>query len=265
MAEEFARNRQYEYRANSNLVLEADRDALIERARSVGIEHQLVTGTDVRHSIAAAALAERAQAHLSATAGVHPHHAKDVGDDWTRTLRGLLAHACVRAVGETGLDFYRDDCDPRTQKERFSRHIGAARQTKKPLIIHTRNAAKETLELMQAEQASKAGGVMHCFAEDWATAKGALDLGFYISFSGIVTFKNAQDLREVAQKVPLDRLLVETDAPYLAPVPFRGKRNEPAFVKHTAECLADLRGLELSELAALTTENFFRLFNRAEK
>ena len=118
---------------------------------------------------------------------------------------------------------------------------------------------------MQAEQASKAGGVMHCFAEDWATAKGALDLGFYISFSGIVTFKNAQELREVAQKVPLDRLLVETDAPYLAPVPFRGKRNEPAFVRHTAECLADLRGLELSELAALTTENFFRLFNRAEK
>ena len=167
------------------------------------------------------------------------------------------------AIGETGLDFYRDDCDARTQTERFARHIRAARRAKKPLIVHTRDAAKETLDLLQSEEASQSGGVMHCFAEDWATAKGALDLGFYISFSGIVTFKNAQEIRDVARKVPLDKILVETDAPYLAPVPFRGKRNEPAFVRHTAECIAELRGLDLPELAELTTENFFRLFNSA--
>ncbi|HBP84179.1 MAG TPA: DNAase [Gammaproteobacteria bacterium] len=242
-----------------------DLSGVLDRAFSADVGHLLCVCVNLADFHRVLAIANRSK-HISASVGVHPNTQLEPNDEpLQEQLEILASDRKVVAIGETGLDFYRDDCDPRTQKERFSRHIGAARQTKKPLIIHTRNAAKETLELMQAEQASKAGGVMHCFAEDWATAKGALDLGFYISFSGIVTFKNAQDLREVAQKVPLDRLLVETDAPYLAPVPFRGKRNEPAFVKHTAECLADLRGLELSELAALTTENFFRLFNRAEK
>ena len=210
-------------------------------------------------------LADRSE-NISASVGVHPNTPLEVTEEPSvDTLAALADHPKIVAIGETGLDYYRTSCDVDRQRERFARHIRAARCVQKPLIVHTRSAAGETIELMKSEEAGGAGGVMHCFGEDWDTAKAALDEGFYISFSGIVTFKNAQTLRDVAKKVPLDRILVETDAPYLAPVPFRGKTNEPAYVKHTAECLAEIRQMDLNSFADLTTENFFRLFDSAKR
>ena len=168
-----------------------------------------------------------------------------------------------KASGETGLDYYWHKDAPEWQRARFRTHIRAARRCAKPLIIHTRDSAADTLRLMQEEGAGEAGGVMHCFTETLEVAKGALDLGFYISFSGIVSFKTAASLREVARYVPADRLLVETDAPYLAPVPFRGKTNQPAYVRHVAEAVAAARGETLEAVAEVTTRNFFRLFKDA--
>ena len=179
------------------------------------------------------ALAER-HAHLWASVGVHPDNADCEEPDLARLL-ALADHPRVVAIGETGLDYYWHKDAPEWQRERFRVHIRAARATGKPLVIHTRNAAADTLRLMREEQAGEAGGVMHCFTERWEVAEAALELGFYISFSGIVTFRNAKELKEVARRVPLDRLLIETDSPYLAPVPHRGKTNEPGWVIHVAE------------------------------
>jgi TatD DNase family protein len=175
----------------------------------------------------------------------------------------------VLAIGETGLDYYRLNgrsiADMQWQRDRFTTHIRAARITRKPLVIHTRSASADTLRLMKEEGASPEtggpGGVLHCFTETWEVAKAALDMGFYISLSGIVTFKNAQDLRDVASKVPADRLLIETDSPYLAPMPYRGKTNEPSYVPHVAACIAEIRRMDLSQLAELTTSNTIKLFN----
>lgn len=201
---------------------------------------------------------------LSASVGVHPDH-HDTREPDVATLVRLAAHPRVVAIGETGLDYYRTEGDTEWQRERFRVHIRAARQAGKPLIIHTRAAAADTLRLMREEGAGEAGGVMHCFTEDWDTGRAALDLGFYLSFSGIVTFKNAAVLREVAARVPDDRLLIETDAPYLAPVPHRGKTNEPAFVRFVAACLAELRQQSIDRIAETTTDNFFRLFKHSQK
>ncbi len=197
--------------------------------------------------------------HLYASVGVHPDY-PDLREPTAAELVELARHPKVVAIGETGLDYYRLSGDLEWQRERFRIHIRAARQAAKPLIIHTRSAAADTLRIMGEEQAGEAGGVMHCFTEAWETAKGALDMGFYISFSGIVTFKNAKDLKEVARRVPPERLLVETDSPYLAPVPYRGKTNQPGWVKHVAEELAALQGLPYAEMATLTTQNFNKLF-----
>jgi TatD DNase family protein len=169
----------------------------------------------------------------------------------------------VVAVGETGLDYFRVEGDTEWQRERFRRHIRAARRVAKPLVIHTREAAADTLRILEEEGASEVGGVMHCFTETLAVAEAAMRLGFHISFSGIVTFKNAKDLKEVARRVPLERMLVETDSPYLAPVPHRGRTNEPAFVRHVAEEIAALRGIPFDTVAAATTRNFFALFRGA--
>ena len=171
----------------------------------------------------------------------------------------------VVAIGETGLDYFRIEGDLQWQRDRFVRHIQAAIGSDKPLIIHTREAAEDTMAILRDHGAAQCGAVMHCFAEDWAVAKQALDLGFYISFSGIVTFNSAETLREVARKAPLDRILVETDAPYLAPVPMRGKPNQPAFVAHTALRVAELKGVSIEELMQQTTDNFFRLFKAAQR
>lgn len=194
--------------------------------------------------------------------GVHPN---EIGcqEPSLADLLDLADDPRVIAIGETGLDYFRSEGDLGWQQDRFRLHIDAAKRSGKPLIIHNRDAKDDTLRILKEEQADLVGGVMHCFVEDWETAKRALDLNFYISFSGIVTFKTALELKEVAKKMPLDRLLVETDAPYLAPVPFRGKKNQPAYVKHVADCIAQLRGISFAEVAEHSTENFFRLFQHA--
>jgi len=205
------------------------------------------------------ALAEN-NPNFYASVGVHPDY-PDLQEPTVAGLLELARHPKVVAIGETGLDYYRLTGDLEWQRERFRVHIRAAREACKPLIIHTRAAAADTLRLMREEGAEQAGGVMHCFTESWEVAEGALALGFYISFSGIVTFKNAKDLKEVARRVPLDRLLVETDSPYLAPAPHRGRTNQPGWVKHVAEEVARLKGISFAEVAAQTTRNFINLFN----
>ena len=242
-----------------------DFPGVMSRAHDSGVGHLLCVSVNLQDFPAMLQLADRSE-NISASVGVHPNTPLEVTEEPSvDTLAALADHPKIVAIGETGLDYYRTSCDVDRQRERFARHIRAARCVQKPLIVHTRSAAGETIELMKSEEAGGAGGVMHCFGEDWDTAKAALDEGFYISFSGIVTFKNAQTLRDVAKKVPLDRILVETDAPYLAPVPFRGKTNEPAYVKHTAECLAEIRQMDLDSFADLTTDNFFRLFDSAKR
>lgn len=200
--------------------------------------------------------------HLFASVGVHP----DYPDTEEPSVDDLLTAAHdpkVVAIGETGLDYYRGSEPFDWQRERFRVHIRASRQSGLPLIIHTRSAAADTIRIMAEEGAQEAGGVMHCFTESWEVAQAAMELGFYISFSGIVTFKNAVDLQEVARRVPLERMLIETDSPYLAPVPYRGKRNDPSKVPHVAQKIADLRGIALAEVEARTTANFFELFSKA--
>ena len=204
------------------------------------------------------ALAEQ-YPHIYASAGVHPDY-EDVEEPDVARLVALATHPKVIAIGETGLDYYRLKGDLEWQRARFRTHIRAARASGKPLIIHTREAAADTLRIMAEENAAEASGVMHCFTESWEVAEAALAMNFYISFSGIVTFKNAKQLKEVAQRVPLDRMLIETDSPYLAPMPHRGKLNQPAYVKHVAEEIARLRGISVDEVGQRTTENFQRLF-----
>ncbi|WP_301101680.1 TatD family hydrolase [Propionivibrio sp.] len=205
-----------------------------------------------------------AEAHpkILASVGVHPE-ATDVREPTVAELVALARHPKVIAIGETGLDYYWHKDAPEWQRERFRTHIRAALESGKPLVIHNREATADTLRLLSEEGAEKVGGILHCFTETWEVAEKALDLGFHISLSGIVTFKNALTVKDVARQVPLDRLLIETDSPYLSPVPYRGKINQPGYVKHVAEEIARLRGISIEELAATTTNNFFRLFPQA--
>lgn len=207
----------------------------------------------------------KAHPNLFAAVGVHPDTDEDAREADLETLLALADDPKVIAIGETGLDYYRLQCDLEWQRERFRTHIRASRTSRKPLIIHTRSAASDTLRVLKEEDADEVGGVFHCFTEDAEVARQALDLGFHISFSGIVTFKNAIDLKAVAKTVPLDRLLVETDSPYLAPVPYRGKTNQPAYVFHVAEEIARLRDVSLETIMTATTDNFFNLFNQATR
>ena len=193
--------------------------------------------------------------------GVHPDY-QEVIEPSVDALLSRAQDQKVIAIGETGLDFYRNPDAASWQIPRFITHIQAARLCKKPLIVHTRAASADTIRVLAEQGARDCGGVMHCFTESWQVAQAALDLGFYISFSGIVTFKNADDIREVARKVPLDRLLIETDAPYLAPVPLRGRTNEPSFVTHVAAKIAAERNIEISALAQASKDNFFNLFGQ---
>jgi TatD DNase family protein len=233
--------------------------SLLERAKSNGIGHMLCVSVTLEDFPQVHSLAKQYE-HIFASVGVHPCY-QDVKEPSIEELVEIGSDDNIVAIGETGLDYFRvEDQDMTWQQERFKRHIAAANELNKPLIIHTREAKADTMRILKEEGADKCRGVMHCFAEDWETAKKALDLGFFISFSGIVTFKNAQQVQEVAQKCPLDRILVETDAPYLAPVPLRGKTNEPAYVKHTAEFVANLKGISFENLAEITTNNFFELF-----
>lgn len=242
--------------------LQADLAAVMAAMRASGVTHALTISTTLETFPAVRAVAE-SQANVWCSAGVHPDERRDGREASLEELTAMAAHPKVVAIGETGLDYFRVEGDTEWQRERFRTHIRAARACAKPLVVHTREAAEDTLRILREEGAREAGGVMHCFTESWDVARGAMDLGFYISFSGIVTFKNAQALKEVARRVPLDRMLVETDSPYLAPVPHRGKTNQPAYVRHVAEEIARLRAIPLEEVASFTTQNFFRLFRGA--
>lgn len=203
------------------------------------------------------------ESSLWASVGVHP----DYEDEIEPTMSDLMSrstHPKVVAIGETGLDYYRLKGDLEWQRQRFRTHIQAAKKVGLPLIIHTREARADTIRILREEGAEQVGGVMHCFTETWEMAQASMELGFMISFSGIVTFKNAKELQETAAKVPLDRLLIETDSPYLAPVPHRGKRNDPSYVVHVAQKIAELKGISVEAVAAASTENFYRLFNKID-
>lgn len=234
---------------------------VLANARDNDVSHLLCVSVNLEDFPRVLALAEQHD-HIFASVGVHPNE-QDGREPDSDELVELAGHPRVVAIGETGLDYFRSQGDLGWQRDRFRRHIAAARRCRKPLIIHSRAAPDDTIRLMSEENAGEAGGVMHCFAEDWKMAAQALTLGFYISFSGIVTFKNAAAIQEVARRAPLDRILVETDSPYLAPVPYRGKTNEPAYVRHTAEYVAELRGISYEEVAGATSANFFRLFSHA--
>lgn len=237
---------------------QGDADQVIQRARDAGVHHMLCVCTELGEVPQLRALAD-SHPDITFSVGVHPNHLPRQ-EVLLEQLNHLSNHDKCIAIGETGLDYFRQEDDVDWQRTRFRLHIDAAKQTQKPLIIHTRQAREDTITIMQEQQARDIGGVMHCFTESWDMAKQAMDMGFYISFSGIVTFKNAKELQEVARQVPLDLMLIETDCPYLAPVPFRGKQNEPAYVQHVAQFIADLRHESLETIAQKTTDNFNRLF-----
>lgn len=234
----------------------------LARMAENGVTHALCVAVKLETLSGVLGVAER-HPNIFASVGVHPDNADCEEPDEDRLI-SLAAHPKVVAIGETGLDYYWHKDAPEWQRDRFRTHIRAARRCGKPLIIHTRDSAADTLRLMREELASDIGGVMHCFTESLDVAKQALELGFYISFSGIVSFKTAESLRAVARYVPAERLLVETDSPYLAPVPYRGKTNQPAYVRHVAEAVAAARGETLESVADLTTRNFFQLFKHAK-
>ncbi len=238
-----------------------EQDRLMSAMADNGVGWALCAGVTLERFPGLLALVE-ARANLFTGVGVHPDH-QEGEDPSVEQLLKLADHPKVVAIGETGLDYYRLTGDLEWQRNRFRRHIRAAKECGKPLIIHTRSSAEDTLKVLKEEGGEAVGGVFHCFTESLEIAQQVLDLGFYISMSGIVTFKNALDIKEVAKMVPKDSLLVETDSPYLAPVPHRGERNEPAYVKHVAEEVARLRGIDFPELAASTTANFFNLFKQA--
>jgi TatD DNase family protein len=235
---------------------------VLENMRSHDVTHALCVSVDFE-TLPSVLEVANAYDNVYASVGVHPDH-EDAREPTVAELVELAAHPKVVAIGETGLDYYRlegrsiDDLE--WQRERFRTHIRAAKATMKPLIVHTRASSDDTLRIMEEEQAQVPGGVMHCFTEPWPVAERALAQNFYISLSGIVTFKSATDVQDVARRVPLDRLLIETDSPYLAPVPYRGKPNEPAYVSYVGRYIAQARGLPDAELGAATTQNFFRLF-----
>lgn len=236
---------------------------VLQRMQENQVDLAVCIGVNLEDFPQVIALAEQ-YAQLYATVGVHPEYTDVEEPDEDRILT-LAAHPKVIAIGETGLDYYWQKDQPEWQRDRFRTHIRAAKRCGKPLVVHTRDSASDTLRVLKEEGAEAVGGVMHCFTENWDIACRALDLGFYLSFSGIVTFKNATIVKEVAQKCPLDRLLVETDSPYLAPAPYRGKPNEPAYVKYVAEEIARLRGLAVDAVHEATTDNFFSLFKGARR
>jgi TatD DNase family protein len=236
-------------------------DEILEKMRENHVSHALCVSVNLGDFPRVRALAE-SHPNLYASVGVHPDY-ENVAEPDAAQLVSLANHPKVIAIGETGLDYFRLKGDLEWQRDRFRQHIRAARECGKPLIVHTRAAAEDTLRIMAEEGAESVGGVMHCFTESWKVAEQAMEMNFYISFSGIVTFKNAVALKDVAKRIKLERILIETDSPYLAPVPHRGKINQPAFVRHVAEEIAALRGISVDEIAEATSHNFFKLFKAA--
>lgn len=239
---------------------DGDFSRLVAATRAAGVSHMLCVSIDLESYPAMLALVED-YPDVSVSVGVHPND-RDRREPDVAELARLAEHPKNVAIGETGLDYFRADGDVEWQRQRFRTHVRAAREAVKPLIIHTRDAREDTIDILRQEGAKEVGGVMHCFTETLEMARAAMDLNFYISFSGIVTFKNAAELRAVALEIPEDRLLIETDAPYLAPVPHRGKPNEPKYVNRVAETIAELRGVSAQEIAAKSADNFHRLFRR---
>lgn len=242
---------------------DADRDAVIRRAFEAGVTVILNVGTGDPHSGSLERAVEMGEEHeaIYTAIGTHPHDARFFDGETERRIESLIKQSShVIAWGEIGLDFHYDNSPRETQKEVFRRQLVLARTAGLPVIVHTREAEDETIRILRSEWTSGLPGIMHCFSGSQTLAEEALDLGFYISFSGIVTFKKADDLRAVAKAVPLERLLIETDCPYLAPMPYRGKRNEPAYVVEVARCLAELRGVAMAEMGRITTENFGKVF-----
>ncbi|RJF83960.1 TatD family deoxyribonuclease [Azospirillum cavernae] len=239
-------------------------DAVVHRARAAGVGRMVTICTYLTRFDRILAVAERYD-DILCTVGVHPHQAAEEFDVTTvEALVERARHPKVIGLGETGLDYFYDKSPREQQQECFRRHIRASLDTGLPLIIHTRDADADTMRIVKEETAGQTvKGLLHCFSSGRALADEALDYGFTLSLSGIVTFKKSEELRDIVKDVPLDRILVETDAPYLAPIPFRGKRNEPAYVAHTAACVAAIKGVSADELARITTDNFFRLFDKA--
>ncbi len=242
--------------------LGADLEHVLQAAQQQGVERMLSVCVNLETFPAVLSIAER-YPYIYASVGVHPDE-RECHEPSVDELCELAQHPKIVAIGETGLDYFHCKGDVGWQQERFRTHIRAALRAGKPLIVHSREAKADTIRILQEEGAERIGGVMHCFTEDWEMAQQALFLNFYISFSGIVTFKNAQQLRDVALQMPLDRMLIETDSPYLAPVPHRGKTNQPAYVKHVAECIAGLRSLPPSAVEEATSANFTALFKSAQ-
>ena len=234
-------------------------DEILNNAKENDVSHMLCVAIDLEGSPNIIDLARKYK-NVSASVGIHPN--TELKQEATvEDIISLASNDEVVAIGETGLDYFRSEGDLEWQRDRFRTHIAAAKELDKPLIIHTREAKEDVIRILKEERADEVGGVMHCFVEDWETAKAAMDLNFLISFSGIVTFKNAKELQQVAKQTPMDKMLVETDSPYLAPVPFRGKTNQPAYVKHVAEFIADLKEIEFEQVATQTTKNYNNLFN----
>ncbi len=243
--------------------VEGGLSTVIQNAKEVGVEKIISICVELDEVETLRSITDM-HSNVFHSVGVHPSEWGSEQPSCERLIELVNYPKCV-AIGETGLDYHYNDTDTiPAQMEKFRAHIQASVQTQKPLIIHTRAAKEDTLQIMRDEQAQNTCGVMHCFTEDWDMAKQSLDMGFYISFSGIVTFKNAEDLRDVAKKMPLDRILIETDAPYLTPVPMRGKPNYPAYVRHVAEFMADLRGMTLEDFSAQTVKNTEKLFDLSE-
>lgn len=239
---------------------------LLERAKAMHVGCMLTISTELKEAEDLEQLSETYD-QIYHTIGVHPHEVEKEGVPSLESLFTKLQHPKAVGIGETGLDYYYEHSNRALQKTTFQHHIQAMKETGLPLVIHSRNAEEDILQLLKEENVQQYDnpGVIHCFSGTAAFAKATLDLGFYISLSGILTFKNAEELREIAKTIPLDRVLIETDAPYLAPIPHRGKRNEPAFVVHTAEHLANLKGVPLKTIQQATTQNFFTLFSKAKK
>lgn len=243
---------------------DGDREAMIARARDAGVETLITIGCDLATSRAAVELADR-YPFVYASIGVHPHEVRHIDDGWYDELRRLAQHPKVVAYGEIGLDYHYNHSPPKLQRERFREQILLARECRLPIVIHTREAQEDTIAILREERAADVGGVFHCFSGDAWLAKDGLDLGFYLSFSGVVTFQNAGMLRDIVQTVPMDRILIETDCPYLTPAPHRGKRNEPAYVRLVAEAIASVKGtgtpMPLELVGRVTSANARRLFN----
>jgi len=237
-----------------------DRTEVIKRARDAGIKHIITVGTDSDDCRKAVALAQEHD-FISAAVGIHPHDAKTINAETYSLLRELAADDNVVAIGEIGLDFYRNLSSQEIQVQHFREQLWLAREVSLPVIIHDRDAHQKVLQILQEEKAETMGGVIHCFSGDWEMAKACLDLGFYISIPGTITFKKSDAYHKLVRDLPLDRMLVETDCPFLAPYPFRGKRNEPAYVQYVAETVARIKRIAQEELAKITTQNAQKLFN----